>query len=507
MALLTQFETYALLGLFSVSMIALVLLTVSRNSASQQSDSQCDETSLDDFLVANRNIGPWRGAFSIAVSWVWAPAVFICSLQAYEHGLPGVFWFTLPNILCFFVFAYIAIKIRHIMPEGYTLPDFMWHRFKGHKGVHLAFLLIAFGYQIGAIVINAVAGGALLHLLSGIGVQMSIGIMVALALFYSLLAGLRASISTDVVQMLIILIFGFVLVPWAVFSAGGSDPLIQGLSGISGQYGNLFDPRIAYIMGIPLTISLIAGPISDQMFYQRAMAVKKDHIRAVFIRGGLLFGLVPMTLSLLGFIGVALVQNQGVIIEDSQMVAPIVIASLLPKFALYLFVLMAFAGLCSTMDSAFCGISSLGSVDVFKRYFGMSQAERDAGNVNGAEEKLNHKIALRAARLFMISGAVIGGGIAMMEPKLLWVFFIYGALASTGLVPSVVAILSSKISASTILWSLMASMAVTLPLSIYANISENVHMIVFSSASGIILSFIICAISLMRQNKDGIKLP
>lgn len=29
------------------------------------------------FNVANRNIGTWSGALSIAATWIWAPALFV----------------------------------------------------------------------------------------------------------------------------------------------------------------------------------------------------------------------------------------------------------------------------------------------------------------------------------------------------------------------------------------------------------------------------------------------
>ena len=478
MATLSSLEVYSLFGLFGLIMIGLVWFKTHQ------------EKHADGFLVADRNVSTWQGAFSIAVSWVWAPAVFICSLQAYTKGLPGVFWFTAPNILCFFVFAAVAVRLRKLMPDGYTLPEFIWKKFEGSKPVHLAFLIIAFGYQLGAIIINAVAGGALLHLASGIDIQMAMGGMIAVALAYSLLGGLKASVFTDVVQMLMILVFGFILVPWAIFTSGGVDTITNGLAGITGKHGNLFHPWIAYTMGIPMTISLIAGPISDQMFYQRAMAVRKENIVPVFVRGGLLFGLVPIVLSLLGFVGVTLANTQGLVIDDPQMVAPIVIAALLPKFALYLFILMAFAGLCSTMDSAFCGMSALGSVDIFKRY---------------RNKNPNDKAMLTSARLFMIAGAVIGGGIAMMEPKLLWVFFIYGTLAATGLVPTIVSLFWERITAKDVFIAIVMSLVVSTPLSIYANVTENPHLIVLSSVAGMVISGLVCCLSALMNGEQSLK--
>src|SRR5688572_16162286 len=87
-------------------------------------------TKSDAFLIAGRNVSTIRGAFSIAAAWIWAPAVFICCQKAYEQGVAGVFWFTAPNILCFFVFAPFAARLRKNMPDGFSFPDYIYHRYK-----------------------------------------------------------------------------------------------------------------------------------------------------------------------------------------------------------------------------------------------------------------------------------------------------------------------------------------------------------------------------------------
>lgn len=66
----------------------------------------------DGFLVANRNVGWILGGFSIAASWIWAPALFVSVQMAYQKGLAGIFWFTLPNILSLTIFAFLGPRIR-----------------------------------------------------------------------------------------------------------------------------------------------------------------------------------------------------------------------------------------------------------------------------------------------------------------------------------------------------------------------------------------------------------
>jgi len=138
-----------------------------------------------DFFVMKRQLGVFRGAFSIAASWIWAPAVFICSQKAYQQGLPGIFWFTFPNIICFFVFVPIALRARKLLPHGYSMPDYLYARYQGNRGVHQSALIVYFGYQFGAIMINSLAGGTLVHALTGLPIYGCIIFMTCAALSYS----------------------------------------------------------------------------------------------------------------------------------------------------------------------------------------------------------------------------------------------------------------------------------------------------------------------------------
>jgi len=438
------------------------------------------EEHTEGFLAANRNVGVLRGALSIAVSWVWAPAIFISSMQSFAKGLPGIFWFTAPNILCFFVFVPLAIRLRRLAPFGYTLPEFIYRRFNGNREAHLAFLIIFFGYQLGAIIINTLAGGTLLNIISGINIHLAIAAMAVIALSYTLLSGLRASILTDAIQMVMLLGIAFILVPWCVVRAGGLPAIVAGLGGVDGSHRSLFDPWIAFTIGIPMTLGLISGPIGDQTFFQRSMALKKEHIAKTIICAGLLFGIVPITLSLLGFIGATEVGRGLISVPDPQVVGPIVIAALLPKAAIYAFTLMAFAGLCSTLDSSLCAISSLGCVDIYGTY---------------VNKKPSDHAVVTGARICMIGMTAIGTAIALCQPKLLWCFLAYGAFSSAALFPTIFALYWKRLPALGAFWAIILSVGFGTPLSIYANVTDNPYLIVGAAIISVLIGLIVCLIS------------
>lgn len=444
--------------------------------------------SASDFLVMNRQLGTFRGAFSIAASWIWAPAVFICSQKSFEQGLPGIFWFTIPNILCFFVFVPVALRVRYLLPYGYSMPDYIYYRFNENKLVHISSLTVYFGYQLGAIIINSLAGGTLLHALTGMSIGVSIVTMTFAAVSYSLISGLRASVMTDVVQMCLILFIAFVLVPWVLAKVGGLPVVYDGLGGKTGKFRDMFDPSVAYSFGIATTIGLISGPIADQMFFQRAFAAKREKIASVFIWGGLSFGIVPIVLSVLGFVAAGLAIHGDFIVTDPQMVGPQVVATYLPKWAIAAFIVLAFAGLSSTLDSSFAAVSSLWAVDVFKRY---------------QEPNADDRKTIRVARTAMLSFAAIGTVIALLQPQLIWVFLIYGALASAMLVPVFFALFSSRVTANGTIAAILLSIIISVPISIFANVTQNVNLIVLAAITPPIFGFVSCLISVAR-NKSAI---
>lgn len=442
----------------------------------------------EDFLVMKRSLGVFQGSLSMAVSWIWAPAVFICSMQAYNQGLPGIFWFTFPNILTFFVFVPFALKLRKTYPNGYTISQAFKQKFEDSRS-HKASLLITFGYQLGAIVINCVAGATLINLLSGIPYSTGVLMMGGLALVYSLISGLRASVLSDVAQMLLVLIVAFVLVPLCISELGGISELKKGLGGATGEFSNIFDLSVAYSFGIATTIGLIAGPVADQMFSQRAFAAKEGSITKIFVFAGLIFGLVPIVLSLLGFIGAAGVQTGLFEINDPQMVGPEVVNFLLPKWALGLFALMAFAGLTSTLDSAFTAIGSLTTIDL------LSKTKDDNRT---SVEKVN------TARKGMVIFAIIGITIALLQPQLLWVFLIYGALAASLFLPAFLMLFWEKITANGIFYGILSGFILGTPLSIFANISSNSHLIVLSAILGLMVAGIVAVIVSLTDSKKRV---
>jgi Na+/proline symporter len=327
----------------------------------------------------------------------------------------------------------------------------------------------------------------LVNTLTGLPVHGCIIFMTCAALSYSLIGGLRASVMTDMVQMCLILFIAFVLVPWVLMETGGFSTVATGLGGKTGEFTDMFNPSVAYSFGIAATIGLISGPVADQMWFQRAFAARRQSIARIFIVGGLAFGIVPIVLSILGFVAAAPSVQAQLNITDPQMVGPQVVAHFLPNWALAAFVILAFAGLTSVMDSAFAALSSLTAVDVYKRYTKPTASETEM---------------VRISRLGMVFFAVVGTVLALLRPQLVWLFLIYGALASAMLVPIFFSLYSKRVTASGVVAAILLSVGVSVPLSIYANVTQSVHLIVLAAVAPPVFGLAACIVSACLNKKD-----
>lgn len=425
------------------------------------------------FLLAHRKVGWILGGFTIASSWIWAPALFISVQVAYQQGLAGIFWFTLPNILSLVIFAFLAPRIRLLMPEGYTFPQYIKYRFESNR-VNRIFVVVYLFYQLMAVVVQLFAGGSLLSLLTGIPLTTVMPLLAIIVLIYTLISGFQASVVTDFLQLGLIYIIGIVILPLTWRAAGGLHAIVAGFHGVQ-NIGSIFDPGVAFSFGIVTSIALIAGSISDQSNWQRAFAVKEGQVVKSFLFGALLFGIVPIALSTLGFIAV----NPDLHINlpsgvDTSMVGVQAVATLLPFWAVSLFVIMLLAGLSSALDAGLSAASSLWVTDVVK------------GSLNDNE-------AVKAARYSMFGMTVLGllvsvAVVYVPNFGLKQLFWVFNTAAACVMVPTVLSLYWNKLSERGVFYGILVSFIIGMPFFIYSNVINDSMWIVGSSLLIVMIS-------------------
>lgn len=434
------------------------------------------ENNIERFCVGNRNTGWMASALSIAATWIWAPALFTSTENAYTKGFAGLFWFLVPNVLCLILFIPFAKRIREEMPEGITLSGYMYGKYhsKAVKNIYL--------FQLGALSalstgVQLLAGSKILSMLTGIPFAAMTVIMAVIAFSYSQFSGIKASILTDAVQMVFMLAASIGFVAFGVKNGGGTETLVTGLGGAAGDAGLLFSKRgweIFLGFGLPTTIGLISGPFGDQCFWQRAFCVRKDRIGRAFLVGALLFGIVPLSMGVLGFIG----SGMGYVAADTGIINFELISTLFPAWAIIPFLFMIVSGLLSTIDSNLCAVSSL-TTDIFE------------------------KKTLGKTKFAMILLLAVGIAVANIPGlTVTHLFLMYGTLRAATLLPTVFTLKGIKLTPQGVVAGIISALIIGLPIFGYGNIQG---IAAYKTAGSLLTVILSGAVALAISGKRGVR--
>ena len=451
----------------------------------------------ESYLVADRKMPWWIAAFSIAATWVWAPSMFVAAEKAYTQGLPGVFWFVVPNVLTLVLFGFFASWMRKIKPDGWTFSAFIREKYSNRT--HNLYLVESFGLQTLSFAVQLLAGATILHKLCGLPF---FGTTLALALIplaYTVAKGIKASIMTDFWQMLWIVVVLAVGLP-IIFSNTEPGTFANGLAGATGAFGSLTDENGINVMlsfGIPTAIGLLSGTFGDQMFWQRVFSIREGEVKKSMMFAALIFACVPVSLSFLGFIAA----GAHLAISDTQLTNVASVIAYAPKWFVFPFLLLILSGLMSTVDSILCAVSSVSGHDISSRIFASKEW---CGRI--LDNRLLHFFlgdGRRMAKMAMIAVAIFAIIIANIPGMtIVYLFLLYGTLRSSVMLPSIWAIKGVKMSEAGLFWGILLSICVGLPIFAYGNLNGNVPMIVTGSLLTIGLSGILSLFSRERE-KEG----
>ena len=414
-----------------------------------------------DYLAGGHNVGTISTALSVAATWIWAPALFVSAEKAYMNGYAGLLWFLVPNIICLLLFIPFAIRLRNKMPYGFTISQLMNETYgRKVKNIYVTQLSLL---SLLSTIVQLVAGGKIISIMTGIPFYLTTIILGGVALFYSLNKGIRASIFTDAIQMVLILLACFILVPMAI-NINGIQPITEGFKGI-GHDTTFFNHNGIELMlafGIPTTIGLIAGPFGDQNFYQRIFSVKRDKIKQSMILGAIAFAIVPIGMGILGFTAAGI----GYKGADTSVINFELIRAILPQWAGVVFLFVLLSGLLSTIDSNLNSISSL-----------VNDVVKDA--------RVSH---LKWAMVILTVASITLSNIDM---TIVDFFLIYGILRATTFGTTVMTLLGYEFKANGVFYGVLVALVVGVPTFVYAKINDILWLNISASIFTLVISVII----------------
>ena len=229
---------------------------------------------LDNYLTANRNIGVFSLTTSLSASALGAWILFGPVSAATWGGIGSIIGYSLGTAFPMFFLIYFGKKIRKDLPKGSSLIEFMRKKFG--KSLFKLILVMTIFYMFIFLCAEVTAVAVLINYISGTKLWITALIVLLSTLVYTLYGGLKASIFTDNIQMIVIgilLMISFIYINSFTGSQFSFDFIREKNPHLlSGSY------LPSYTAGLTFFIAVAATNLFHQGNWQRVYAAKNFEI-------------------------------------------------------------------------------------------------------------------------------------------------------------------------------------------------------------------------------------
>jgi len=310
---------------------------------------------INNYLTANRNIGFFSLTTSLIASALGAWILFGPASAATWGGIGAVIGYALGTAFPMIFLISLGKKIRTDFPKGSTLIEFLRKRFG--KSLFKLILLMTVFYMFVFLCAEVTAVAILINYISGTELWITSLIILIATLAYTLYGGLRASIFTDNVQMVVIIFLLLISVFYLASFTGDqfSFSFIKEKSPhlLSGSY----IPN--YTAGLTFFIAVAATNLFHQGNWQRVYAAKDNEVLKKSLIVAFIV-IIPIVF-FMGFSGLVAVSADPKVIPDLGFFS--LLLSEQKEFLSLTIVILGLSLTISTVDTLVNAMSSLIIVD------------------------------------------------------------------------------------------------------------------------------------------------
>ncbi len=312
---------------------------------------------LEEYIVARNSQGSVATIMTLLASSLGAWILFSPAQAATWGGLAAVIGYALGAMSPRIAMIPLGRRMRELMPNGHSLTEFLIARY-GRPMYWLTLLIMIF-YMFIALTAELTAIGKLVQLLAPVPLWVSAAIVMVATLIYTTYGGLRASIFTDKMQVILIipLVGALIGLGWQV--TGGIGPVVERLQETAPRLLDLGD-MAGIKAGLTFFFAILLTGIFHQGNWQRIYSAKDiPSMRRGFLLGGVL--VVPF-IFIMGLFGLAFMAlTPG---GDDSVALFAVILSEIPMWLAIALIPLGIALVMSSVDTGISAISSIVAVDV-----------------------------------------------------------------------------------------------------------------------------------------------
>jgi Na+/proline symporter len=230
--------------------------------------------SLNTYLVSNRNVGVFNLSATLIASSLGAWILFGPPTAATWGGFGSVIGYALGAAFPMIALIFFGKKLRVLLPKGRSLTELVFKRF-GKNLFKLIFSLMIF-YLFIFLCAEVTAISKLIYYISGLDVWISSLIILSFTLIYVLFGGLKATIRSDGIQFIAIILLFFYLI-FALFFQNNNNLNLN----IFEENFIKFDNKsltTSFQFGFVFFIAVAATNLFHQGNWQRVYAAKSEKI-------------------------------------------------------------------------------------------------------------------------------------------------------------------------------------------------------------------------------------
>ena len=327
------------------------------------------QNTTTDYLLASRNVNPWLTGLS-AFATAHSGGMFISTIGwTYTVGISSVWllvgWFV-GDYLAWFV-VHQPLRTLSEETDSETIGAFLAQQPKGYSAIAAVSALITIAFLGAYAAAQLLAGSKALHVIFGWNYSWGIILGAVIVVAYCFSGGIRASIWTDALQSVLMMVAMLMLLIIAVISCGGLGALWQQLGAID---PTLIDPvpqGLQYGFGLFMLSWLIAGVgvVGQPHIMVRAMvlddATKMGVSRNIYAVSYVIFSTAAVLVGLSARVLLPELINGG----DPELALPQMAIALLPAILVGVILAGIFSAVVSTADSQILSCSAALTQDLF----------------------------------------------------------------------------------------------------------------------------------------------
>jgi len=309
---------------------------------------------LEDYIVARNSQGSMATLLTLLASSLGAWILFSPAQAATWGGLAAVIGYALGSMSPRIAMIPLGRRMRELIPRGHSLTEFLIARYgRVMYALALAIMLL---YMFISMAAEITAMAQLVRLLAPVPLWVTAVVVTGFTLLYAVYGGLKASIFTDKIQVIIIvpLLLALVMIGWK--ATGGAGNVVQALHEKAPHLLDLTDP-VGLKAGVTFFVAILVTGMFHQGNWQRIYSARDTRaMRNGFLLGGVL--VVPF-IFVLGLFGLAFV-GLDVAGDDSVAIFSIV----MPHWLVIALIPLGLALVMSSMDTTINAVASIVAVDV-----------------------------------------------------------------------------------------------------------------------------------------------